>query len=130
MVKKIGEVYKCSVCGNIVEVNHVGGGELACCDKPMDLLSENTEDAAQEKHVPVIAKVSNGIKVTVGEVDHPMEDAHYIEWIELIVGGAHYKKFLSPGDKPEALFEVNASGQIVAREYCNLHGLWKVEVNL
>ena len=140
MVKKVGEVYKCSVCGNIVEVNHVGlpadarrgqgGGELVCCDKPMNLLVENTEDAATEKHVPVISKVDNGVKVVVGEVNHPMEDDHYIEWIELVVGDMRHKQFLLPGGKPEAVFEVNVSGKIVAREYCNLHGLWKAEADL
>jgi superoxide reductase len=130
MVKQKNEVYKCLVCGNIVEVNHVGGGELACCNQPMNLLSENTEDAATEKHVPVITKVDNGIKVTVGEVNHPMETEHYIEWIELIVGGIQYKQFLSSEDKPEAIFEVKTAGKVIVREYCNLHGLWKTEVEL
>lgn len=128
MVKKIGEVYKCSVCGNIVEVNHVGGGELVCCGKPMNQLTENTEDAAQEKHLPVITKTDEGIKVEVGSVEHPMEESHHIEWIELIVGKVHYVRYLSPGDKPEAVFNVNATGLVIAREYCNLHGLWKTEI--
>ncbi|MFW0862192.1 MAG: desulfoferrodoxin [Candidatus Komeilibacteria bacterium] len=130
MVKNKAEVYKCSVCGNIVEVNHVGGGELHCCGKPMNLLAENTEDAATEKHVPVIEKVDNGIKVIVGEVEHPMEDSHYIQWVELIVGDKIYKEYLSPGNKPEAVFELNVSGKVIAREYCNLHGLWKAEAEI
>jgi len=130
MVKKIGEVYKCSVCGNIVEVNHVGGGELVCCGKSMNLLQENTEDAATEKHVPVITKVDNGIKVVVGEIEHPMEKDHYIEWIELEVDSMRYKQYLAPGAKPEAVFELKASGMVIVREYCNLHGLWKAEAQI
>jgi len=121
---ELHQVYKCSVCGNIVELVHTGVGELVCCGKPMDLQKENTADAAQEKHVPVIEKTSNGFKITVGSVPHPMEKAHYIEWIEIIADGKSYKKFLKPGDEPTAEFCVEAS-EIIAREYCNLHGLWK-----
>lgn len=123
-VKKVGEVYKCSVCGNIVTVLHVGGGELVCCGKPMVLQEENTVDASREKHVPVVEKTKAGFKVKIGSVPHSMEAAHYIEWIELIADGISYRKFLLPGDKPEAEFCVKAK-QLVAREYCNLHGLWK-----
>lgn len=129
-VKTKNEVYKCAVCGNVVEVNHAGGGELVCCDQPMDLLKENTEDAATEKHVPVIEKVDNKIKVKIGEVEHPMEDKHYIEWIELLINGKSYRQFLEPGQKPEAVFTVEASSQVIARAYCNLHGLWKAETSL
>ena len=118
------EVYKCETCGNIVEVLHGGAGELVCCGSPMKLLKENTVDAAKEKHVPVIEKVSGGVKVTVGSVPHPMEDKHYIEWIEIIADGKAYRQFLKPGDKPEAVFKIEAS-KITAREYCNLHGHWK-----
>ena len=118
------QVYKCSVCGNIVEVIHAGGGTLVCCNKPMNLLTENTTDAAQEKHVPVIEKVDGGIKIKVGAVAHPMEDAHYIEWIELIAGDTAYRQFLNPGDAPEVVFPVEDK-QITARAFCNLHGLWK-----
>jgi len=130
MVKNIGEIYKCSVCGNIVEVNHIGGGELVCCNVPMKQLTENTEDAAQEKHIPVITKTDEGIKVVIGSVEHPMRDDHYIEWIELIIGKTHYLHYLSPGDKPEALFDINVSGLVIVREYCNLHGLWKTETKI
>lgn len=130
MVKNKAEVYKCSVCGNIVEVNYVGGGELHCCGKAMNLLTENTEDAVTEKHIPIIAKVGNGIKVIVGEVEHPMKQSHYIEWIELMVEDKMYKQFLSPEQKPEAIFELSVAGKIVVREYCNLHGLWKAEVEI
>jgi superoxide reductase len=118
------EVYKCNICGNIVEVFHGGGGELVCCGEAMKKLVENTVDAAKEKHVPVIEKTDAGIKVKVGDVAHPMEEKHYIEWIELIADGKSYIQFLKPGDKPEALFQVEASS-LTAREYCNLHGLWK-----
>lgn len=118
------QVYKCNICGNIVEVLHGGAGELVCCQQPMQLLNENTTDAATEKHVPVIEKNDGGVKVTVGEVLHPMEEKHYIEWIEIIVDGKAYREFLNPGDQPVATFHVDG-GNIVAREYCNIHGLWK-----
>ena len=127
---EVNQIYKCNICGNIVEVNHVGGGELVCCNKPMNLLIENTEDAATEKHVPVITKDDNGVKVVIGEVEHPMQESHYVEWIDLIVDGISYKKFLLPKDKPEVLFEGKFNGKILVREYCNLHGLWKIEVDL
>ena len=123
-VKNRLEVYKCSVCGNMVEVIFVGGGELVCCGKPMILQVENTVDASKEKHVPVIEKVEGGIKVKVGSVAHPMEDKHYIQWVQAIVGDKAYREFLKPGSQPEAFFPISADN-VVAREYCNLHGLWK-----
>jgi len=118
------QIYRCNVCGNIVEVLHAGIGELVCCGQPMELLKELTEDVGQEKHVPVIEKSESGVKVKVGSVSHPMETNHFIEWIEIIADGKTYRKFLKPGDEPEAKFEVKAEN-IVAREYCNLHNLWK-----
>ena len=118
------QVYKCMVCGNIVEVVHAGTGELVCCGQPMTLMRENTVDASLEKHVPVFEKTSEGIKVKVGSIPHPMEEKHYIEWIELIADDRAYRQFLSPGGKPEAIFKIEAK-KIIAREYCNLHGLWK-----
>ena len=118
------QIYKCDVCGNIVEVLHEGQGELVCCGQPMKLFVENSLDAAKEKHVPVIEKTSSGFKVKVGSAAHPMEEKHYIEWIEVIADGKAYRQFLKPGMAPEAQFEVQAT-QITAREYCNLHGLWK-----
>ena len=118
------QVYKCSVCGNIVEVLTGGAGELVCCGKPMEMLEEQTADAATEKHVPVIEKVDGGIKVTVGSVPHPMEAKHYIEWIELLADGKAYRQFLAAGDAPEAVFNVQADS-VSAREHCNVHGLWK-----
>jgi superoxide reductase len=118
------QVYKCEVCGNIVEVLHEGVGELVCCGQPMKLFVANTVDASKEKHVPVIEKTATGFKVKVGSVAHPMEEKHYIEWIEVIADGKAYRQFLKPGEVPEATFEIQAA-QITAREYCNLHGLWK-----
>jgi superoxide reductase len=123
MAKQL-EVYRCETCGNIVEILHAGAGELVCCGAAMKLFTENTVDAAKEKHVPVIEKSADGVKVKVGSVAHPMEEKHYIEWIEVLVGGKAYRQFLKPGDTPEAAFCVE-SGAVVAREYCNLHGLWK-----
>jgi superoxide reductase len=118
------QVYKCEVCGNIVEVVHGGAGELTCCGQTMNLLTENTVDAAKEKHVPVIEKISGGLKVMVGEVAHPMQEKHYIEWIEVIADGKVYRQFLNPGETPESVFMIEAEN-ITAREFCNLHGLWK-----
>ncbi|QEN08435.1 desulfoferrodoxin [Oceanispirochaeta crateris] len=119
-----GQVYKCEECGNIVEVLTVGGGELVCCGQPMVLLDEKTADSSTEKHVPVIESISGGYKVTVGSTLHPMTEEHSIQWIELIADGKSYKQFLKPGDQPVAEFMVKAS-KVTAREYCNLHGLWK-----
>ncbi|MBF0496615.1 MAG: desulfoferrodoxin [Deltaproteobacteria bacterium] len=118
------EVYKCELCGNIVEVLHGAGGELVCCGQPMALLKENTVDASKEKHVPVVEKISGGFKVKVGAVAHPMEEKHYIEWIELIADGKAYRQFLNPGEAPEASFLIEAN-QVTGRAYCNIHGLWK-----
>jgi len=120
------EIYKCDVCGNMVEVVHGGKGQLVCCGEPMTFLKENTTDAATEKHVPVIETVDGGYKVKVGSVAHPMEEKHYIEWIELLAGETSYRKFLAPGRAPEAVFHVEAK-DVSAREYCNVHGLWKWE---
>ncbi len=118
------QIYKCEICGNIVEVLHEGKGELVCCDQPMKLFVENTVDASREKHVPVIEKTDRGVKVKVGSLPHPMEPKHYIEWIEVIADGKVYRQFLKPGDAPEAAFVIQAT-QITAREYCNIHGLWR-----
>ena len=117
-------VYKCDHCGIIIEALHGGAGSLVCCNHPMRLLKENTTDAAVEKHVPVIEITPDGVKVEVGSMPHPMLEEHYIEWIEIIADGKIYRQYLKPGDKPEAFFKIQAE-EIVAREYCNLHGLWK-----
>ncbi len=121
---EIREVYKCEICGNIVEVLHAGVGQLVCCGQPMKLLEEKTEDEGREKHVPVIEKTEDGVKVKVGSVPHPMEEKHYIEWIEVIADGDVHRKWLKPGEKPGAEFCIQ-SDNISARELCNVHGLWK-----
>jgi len=118
------QVYKCNICGNIITVMHPGVGTLVCCDQPMQLLEEKTEDVGKEKHVPVIEKTEKGVKVKIGSTPHPMEKNHYIEWVELVVDNRVYVKFLKPGDVPEAEFEVKAE-KLAAREYCSVHGLWK-----
>ena len=152
---KLNQIYKCGVCGNIVEVVHPSAGELSCCNQPMILQVENTVEASMEKHIPVVSKIEGGIHVNVGSIDHPMEEKHYIEWIELIIGNKKvFRKNLKPGDKPTAcfkskdldLYEVpeeeitycegqecnftckNECGETIefaVRAYCNIHGLWK-----
>lgn len=121
---KLNDIYRCNVCGHIIEIVKASAGQLVCCNQPMEILKENSTDAAKEKHVPVVEKTKEGFKVKIGSVPHPMEEKHYIQWIEIIADEVSYKKFLKPGDKPEAEFCVKAKS-IIAREYCNLHGLWK-----
>jgi len=120
------QVYKCEICGNIVEMLHEGAGTLVCCGKEMRLFAENTADAAKEKHVPVIEKTKTGVKVKIGAVPHPMEEKHFIEWIELVADGRSFREFLKPGLSAEAVFCVCFEPkELSARAYCNLHGLWK-----
>ncbi|MBC2579721.1 desulfoferrodoxin [Clostridium sp. DJ247] len=121
---EVRQVYKCEVCGNIVEVLHKAGGTLNCCGRPMTLLTENTTDAAVEKHVPFIEKTLDGVIVKVGEVEHPMTDEHYIEWVEVHTANKVYRKWFKPGEKPEAVFRLGED-VVFTRAYCNLHGLWK-----
>ena len=123
---KLKEIYRCQICGNIVEVVHPSGGTLSCCGQPMKLLNENSVDAAVEKHVPVITKTTKGYEVAVGSVEHPMTPEHYIEWIELVTPEGTLRKYLKPGEKPVAGFMTDAT-DVAAREYCNVHGLWKSE---
>lgn len=123
MTEKL-EIYKCSICGNIVEMVHAGAGELVCCGQPMEKLEEKTADQAKEKHVPVIEKIDGGFKVKIGSVPHPMEEKHYIEWIELLADGKSYTQFLAPDQSPEAIFKIDGNS-VTAREHCNIHGLWK-----
>jgi superoxide reductase len=118
------EIYKCETCGNIVELFHVGGGELVCCGSPMTLQTANTVEASREKHVPVIERGEGTITVKVGSVPHPMESVHFIEWIELIADGKVHRAMLKPGAAPEATFAVTAE-EVTAREYCTLHGHWQ-----
>lgn len=124
MTKK-GQVYKCELCGNIVQMLHEGAGELVCCGQPMILMPEQTADSSKEKHVPVVEKADKGIKVKVGSVPHPMDEKHWIEWIEVITTcGRSLRAFLNPGEAPEAIFDVDMEYVKAVREYCNIHGLW------
>ena len=123
MIEK-NKVYKCGKCGNVVEVLHAGGGTLACCGESMNELQENTVDASKEKHIPVVTKIDGGYKVVVGSIEHPMEETHLIEFIELVTPSGVLRKNLKAGDKPEAIF-ITEEKEVYAREYCNLHGLWK-----
>ena len=119
------EIYVCEICGNIVEVIDAGPGELVCCGQEMTLQTENTKEAAVEKHLPVVERVGDRLKVKVGSVAHPMEPAHYIEWIELIEGNRVTRVELAPGAAPEAEFSFGG-GPCTVRAYCNLHGLWSI----
>jgi len=122
---KFKGIYKCEICGNIIEVLHEGIGALVCCGEEMKFMDEKTEDSSVEKHVPYIKKTSDGILVKVGQnQNHPMEEKHFIEWIQISADGKSYRHFLKPGQKPQALFQIKASS-VTAREYCNIHGLWK-----
>lgn len=123
---KLKEIYKCETCGNIIEILHEGVGKLVCCEKPMKLLEEKTKDEEKEKHVPIIKKNEDGIIIEVGENPHPMEDKHFIEWIEIQTEKGSSKKFLQPGDDPVKKFPVKKEIKKV-RIYCNIHGLWKSE---
>ena len=121
---QIHQVYRCKICGNIVEVLHEGAGTLVCCGQDMELFIEKLQDEGNEKHLPVVEINGNKVVVKVGSIEHPMEEAHYIEWIEVINGKESYKKFLSPGEVPMAEFEIEDIGKLIVREYCNIHGLW------
>ena len=123
---KAREIYKCQLCGNIVEIIHAGSCVPTCCGEPMALMAEGAVDAAKEKHVPVIEKIDSGYKVVVGSAAHPMIEKHYIEWIELIADNCCQRKDLAPNEQPEAIFKTDAT-KVTARAYCNLHGLWKAE---
>lgn len=116
-------IYKCEICGNIVEVIHEGKPPLVCCGEEMTFMEEQTAEMSLEKHVPVIEEIEGGYKVTVGTDLHPMEEEHYIEWIELLADDVAYRKFLNPGDDPVATFMIDAE-DVSAREYCNIHNLW------
>ncbi len=119
---ELKRIYKCDVCGNIVEVLHSGVGQLVCCGQPMRLVAEVEEGSAAEKHVPIV-DYGEKITVKVGSVPHPMEEKHYIEWIAVETDDATYRKYLQPGAKPEAQFELKAD-KVLIKAYCNIHGLW------
>lgn len=121
---QINQVYRCNICGNMVEMTHPGAGQLVCCGQPMELLEEKIKDEGLEKHLPVLEKAGDILKIKIGSVVHPMEESHYIEWIEVISGNKVCKKFLKPKDLPEAEFK-NIGQEISVRSYCNIHGLWK-----
>jgi len=125
MATELFDIYRCPVCGNMVEVIHPAAGELVCCGKPMIRLKENSVDAAREKHVPVIELKNHGIVVKVGEVPHPSTTEHFIEWIEVIDAGRVYRQHLKPGAEPQAFFECSSKPGLIVRAYCNLHGLWR-----
>ena len=120
------EIYRCEICGNLCEVLDGGKGELVCCGQPMTLLKENSTDAAQEKHVPVMERTEGGTLVKIGSMPHPMTEEHHIEWIQLITDdGVHSPRhYLKAGDSPETTFKLK-NEKVMARAYCNLHGLWK-----
>lgn len=123
-MSKANEIYKCEICGNIVEVVHSAGGTLVCCGKLMNLREENAVEASGEKHIPVVNKIEGGVHVVVGAIEHPMQEEHYIEWIEVVTTNNVYRKHLKPSEKPEATFYFKEE-VVAVREYCNLHGLWK-----
>jgi superoxide reductase len=120
-----GQIYRCKVCDNIVRVISAGEGNLVCCQVPMELLNEKQDEDGAIKHRPIIEKSPGSVTVKVGEVPHPMEDTHYIQWIELTAGSQVLTQFLNPGQPPQAVFKVNTEQDISARSYCNIHGLWK-----
>lgn len=124
---KLLQIYKCEKCGNIVEVLHTGPGTLVCCNEPMILMEEKSAEMKTEKHVPVIEKIEGGYKIFVGSTPHPMTDKHWIEWVQLIAGDKSARFFLHPEGEPGAEFKCGDSKEIWAREYCNIHGLWKGE---
>ena len=118
------QIYKCDACGNIVEVLEGGDGALVCCGEDMKLFNESTTDEGKEKHVPVMEMVDGGVKVKVGSNPHPMEEKHYIQWVQIIDGDKSSRHYLKPGEAPESVF-AGAGQNVTAREYCNVHGLWK-----
>jgi superoxide reductase len=125
MAERLG-VYRCNVCGNMTQVIRSGAGGLVCCGQPMENLAAKTADQGREKHVPVIERVNGGVKVKVGSIPHPMEEKHYIEWIEVLLDGKSYRQFLRPGQAPEATFDL-AAGNVTVREFCNIHGMWEAK---
>ncbi|HBO17187.1 MAG: Desulfoferrodoxin [Candidatus Moranbacteria bacterium GW2011_GWE2_35_2-] len=125
-VSEKNQIFRCNICGNIVETVNVGGAELVCCGQPMEFLVAKTEDQGMEKHIPVVEKIENGILVKIGEMAHPMQQQHYIQWIEILLkNGESCRKYLNHGDAPEAIFKIDESQIEGVREYCNVHGLWK-----
>jgi len=128
MAQKL-EIYKCEICGNIVEVLHGGKGQLVCCGEPMELLKAKETEEGTEKHLPVVESRNSGIIIKVGSIPHPMEEKHHIEWIEVITKDDRaYKKFLKAEDAPEVIFEITFEDVNSVREHCNIHGLWATKI--
>ena len=124
-VEEVYQIYRCNLCGNIVVVTTVGGGELSCCGQAMELLEPRQLEEGGVKHIPIIRKEGDIIVVEDGEVTHPMEDEHYIAFVELKVNGKSYFATFKPGDEPKAEFDVCADvADCEAIEYCTVHGLW------
>ncbi|MFA5633541.1 MAG: desulfoferrodoxin [Candidatus Dojkabacteria bacterium] len=125
---ELNQIYKCEICGNIVEVVHTGAGTLVCCNQPMVLMKEFTEDEGFEKHVPSLAFENSKLIVTIGDVEHPMEKEHYIEWIEYIADNEVQRVYLTPEDRPTATFNFKENRKYTVRTYCNIHGLWELRM--
>lgn len=123
-MSELNKLYKCEICGIMVQVVKDGDGRLFCCGKPMVEQIENTEEASTEKHIPVIEKADGGVLVKIGSIEHPMIEEHHIELIELYDGDKVYRKYLKANEKPEAFFEVEYKEGLIAKEYCNIHGYW------
>ena len=122
---KRGQIFRCNTCGNMFELINVGGGTPACCGNEMEILSDAPKDVGAEKHVPIIEKTESGVKVKIGSIPHPMEETHYIAWIEIITDNETQRVFLQPGDAPEAVFKIDDTTNLFAKEYCTVHGLWR-----
>lgn len=121
---ELNQIYKCNICGNIVELVHVGGGQIVCCGQPMELLKEKKDEEGKEKHQPVVELKDEGMQIKIGETPHPMEESHFIEWVEVIIQNKVYRRFLKPGDNPVVNFSIKENPERV-RIYCNIHGLWR-----
>lgn len=117
------QIYKCGICGNCIDIVNGGDGELVCCGEPMKLLTEKTADQGKEKHVPVMEMIKEGLSVSVGKDPHPMEETHFIEWIEIVDQDISCRHYLKPGTSPQTVFKTTHP-QVLAREYCSVHGLW------
>jgi superoxide reductase len=125
---ELNQIYKCEVCGNIVAVVHTGIGTLVCCDQPMISQVEHEEDQGFEKHLPSLSFEGDNLTVTIGETLHPMEEEHYIEWIEYIVENEVSRFYLKPKDEPKATFKMKDNIHYIVRAYCNIHGLWELKM--
>ena len=127
---ELNQLFKCNVCGNIVELVNLGGGTLVCCQKPMEELVAKTTDEGTEKHLPVLEETESGVLVKVGSVPHPMDEDHYIVWIEIVTTDSKvYRHYLKPTHPPQTRFVLSSKNVKLVRSYCNVHGLWQLSVN-